>query len=139
MSATSLEDRVYNNYRTVLRNANKNAGSRDSRVAARKQAARVATSDRYKLPISQVKQIVREKDAENGIGHDQPEAYLDEMKLTKRFTDVQDAYDANPVGCRCGSHELVRVRVNARIHAQDGRVVPFLSCFNCYLNEKAVL
>lgn len=139
MSATSLNDRVYNSYRTVLRASNSVPGGRNSRVAARKQAARVATSERYKLPISQVKQIVREKDAENGIVHDQPEAYLDELKLKKRFADVQDAYDANPVGCRCGSHELVRVRVDTRIHAQDGRVVPFLSCFNCYLNEKAVL
>lgn len=138
MSAKSLEDRVYNNYRTVLRDSNRNAGSRDSRVAARKQAARVATADRYKLPISQVKQIVREKDAENGIVHAQPAAYTEKLAVEEKFAAVQAEYDANPVGCRCGSHELVHVRMNARIYAQDGRMIPFLSCFKCYLNEKAV-
>lgn len=59
--STTLEDRVYGNYRTALRSMPHTAGSR---AGSRKQRARVLISERFHLPISEVKRIVQKKDGE---------------------------------------------------------------------------
>lgn len=62
--STNLEDRVYGNYRTALRSMPHTAGSRAGR---RKQRARVLISERFNLPISEVKHIIQKRDEQQEI------------------------------------------------------------------------
>ena len=75
--STDVSTKVYNCYRAALRSLRtKSPGSRDSRTSDRKQAALRIASERFQLRIREVKNIVRAKDAENGITHETPKAYL---------------------------------------------------------------
>jgi len=125
-TAKTLDNRVYNHYRLVLKNL------RGGRASTRKQRARVLTSERYHLPISQVKQVVRDFDEKNGVTHEHPVSYLRQLEADKLVSEAQAEYDANPVPCHCGSTELVRARLNpfeVEIHEQ---LVVMVTCYMCY-------
>lgn len=75
-TADNLEKRVYNSYRNVytdLRHRpHRPSSSTHNRCGADRQKAREITADRYKLPISEVKEIVKRHDELNGVTHEAP-------------------------------------------------------------------
>ena len=79
----TFEQRVYNNYRAALKSLRKNvpavwveAGKnwRPAQSPELRQMAREYTVVRYGIPFAEVKRIIREQDAINGITHEKPVA-----------------------------------------------------------------
>lgn len=101
MTATPIdESRVYSSYRRTLKSLK--SGGRDSRAGARKQEARKRTADKYGIPISKVKDIVREQDAEHGITHEHPEAYLRQLERDQIRAEWNEAFTSQTVCAGCG-------------------------------------
>lgn len=136
MSQT-FEQRVYNNYRSALRSFPHTAGSR---AGERKQRARVLTSTRYNLPISKVKEIVREQDAPNGITHEHDVNYYKKLEFQETAQGMLDAHGDSDVCPTCNvtpeNPEEIRIRVNPFMEEMHKEIVPMLSCFNCYFSVK---
>lgn len=61
---TPQERSIYGGYRATLKGIHRGA---KTRAGARKQEALRITAERYKVPISTVKAIVREQEAQDGI------------------------------------------------------------------------
>lgn len=103
-NTATLEKRIYGNYRTALKSFRKNAAlegdgtAASDTVAVRKRKARAVTAERFHLTEKEIRDIVREMDAQNGIIHEYPQAEL---------IAAQKELDKNPQVCKhCGSGEL---------------------------------
>jgi len=129
---------IYDNYRASIR-AQRQADSGRGRTGTRKQRAREQISERYHVPISVVKNIVREYDERNGVTHEHDSGYLKDLEFVRQAEALIAAHgEDNKVCPKCGNTpteegDVVRVRANpydAEIH---GEYHPMLSCFNCYL------
>lgn len=125
-SQVTPEDKIYKNYRAAL------AAQKDHRAAARRQAARKMTVERYNVSYAQVKEIVARHDALTGITHEHTADYLRELE----FQAAQAEYDKNPVPCACGSEEMVRVRYDPFDLEVHGIYRMSVKCFECYLERK---
>lgn len=90
------EAAVYSSYRRTLKSLS-TGGNRNSRAGARKQRARVLTSERYKLPISAVKAIVQRHELDRGISH-APTANLIERRRIEELYEAAliQALETNP-------------------------------------------
>lgn len=131
---------IYSNYRAALR-AQPHTVS--SRAGERKQKALQITADRYHVPISKVKEIVRELEKENSISHDHDPNYLKnierEAAADAAATEFWEAQleitgDLNlpPMCTTCGVSEesaIVRVRVNEVHEVATGELVFTMQCF----------
>lgn len=136
MSGSATPDStVYSAYRMTLRGLRK---SGPQRAGARKQRAREIVSERYKLPISQVKSIVRKFDEEIQLVREHDPAYLMELKYRQEADELFAAHGNSPSCPHCGNvpteaGDVVRVRVNPYEEEVNGEFKPLLSCFRCYL------
>lgn len=131
---TNLEDRVYSNYRAVLRSMPHTAGSR---AGSRKQRARVLTSERYHLPISQVKSIVHAKDEANNITHEHTVAYQKKLEFDREAQELLSQHGDNPACPHCKEVptldiDRVRIWVSPYLAEIEGIIRPILCCTNCY-------
>lgn len=131
---------IYNNYRAALRSMPHTAGSR---AGERKQRALKLTADRYHIPVSEVKEIVRNLDEVNGISHDQDPNYLRKLERAalheKAIQDLISAQretlgdpEADPTCTTCGRSDkesLVAVRFNEVREAETGEPEFTLQCF----------
>lgn len=102
---------VYDNYRASLRAQRKMDGGR-GRTAARKQTALKLTADRYGIRIGEVKNIVREEDAKNGITHEHTENYNAEQAFLAVMEEAKRRLGESPCSfCNVdNSSGLVRPR-----------------------------
>lgn len=144
------DERIYRAYRLTLKSQPRGASTR---AAARKQKSREIVAERYKLPISRVKQIVREFDAIHGITHDQnpaevftracheaiaaAQAWLEEFPEPKRCTYCAESEsDELPIRDRfdeiAGRGRNVSVRLN-RIAYGKGIAEARVICDACNL------
>lgn len=90
------EAAVYSSYRRTLKSLSQ-GGNRNSRAGERKRRARVITSERYRLPISTVKLIVRKHEAERGITHEPTANLIERRRLEAIYEDaLEQAIEANP-------------------------------------------
>lgn len=103
---TPAEQQVYRHYRNMLRL------QRGGHAAQRRQAARKLTVDRYNVTYVDVKRIVAEQDALNGVVHASP-LTADKLQVARYNLFVKE-WNANPIGCACENTELVRPRLNQR-------------------------
>lgn len=124
---TLTEEKLYSRYRSILK------GQKQNRAGARKQAALAITADRYHVPISTVKKVAQAHDVSTGITHEHTAEYAKRLAYYLEAKPVQDAYDANPVGCRnCGSHKEVKVRPDpVDLEIYDVLTVT-IACIDCY-------
>jgi hypothetical protein len=115
------KDSVYTTYRSSLRAQRKNDGGR-GRTGARKQNALKVAADRYGIPISKVKAIVRELDAANGITHEHPETYKFELAFMAIFQEAKARLGESPcVVCDVEySSGLVRPRFPRKVDVGEG-------------------
>ena len=145
------QDAIYSNYRSVLKSLRLQPGNRDSRTAARKQKAREITAERYLVPISKVKKIVKIFELEEGITHEHTDKYLDHLKVQKAFTEaVQNALKANPdrICSSCGltsqdkieslygdliDRGPVRVRLDHDTYEKTGNIIFKDTCYPCWI------
>lgn len=131
---------IYSNYRAALR-AQPHTVS--SRAGERKQKALQITADRYHVPISEVKEIVRNLEAENGVSHEHDSGYLKKLQIeaeadlaAERFmaAQLEATGDPNhaPICTTCGTsaeEDIVRIRLNeVNVIATDDREFT-LQCF----------
>lgn len=86
---------VYENYRASLRSQRKK-DSGSGRTSARKQIALKVTADRYSIPMSAVKAIVRSEDAKAGLTHEHTEAYKLELAFGTAFAAAQAKLGESP-------------------------------------------
>jgi hypothetical protein len=131
---------IYNNYRAALRSMPHTVGSR---AGERKQRALRLTSERYHVPISEVKKIVQNLEEENGISHDKDPNYLRKLeraqlheKATEELLAAQretlSDSGADPTCTTCGRSDkasLVAVRFNEVREAETGEPEFTLQCF----------
>lgn len=145
---SSLDQRTaeaaYSAYRAALKAARKRAAAaeEDSRAGARKQAALKIVSERYRIPIGELKGLIRAMDEERGIGHEHPEAYqrwVDyfaaaaelEKQNTGKCSVCDDRRDRWVLQPEDGPDE-VKVRVNPYDAEIEEQLRPLLSCLGCY-------
>lgn len=131
---------IYNNYRAALRSMPHTAGSR---AGERKQRALKLTADRYHVPVSEVKEIVRSLDEVNGVSHDQDPNYLRKLeraqlhaKATEEMISAQREAvgdpEAAPSCTTCGRSDeasMVAVRFNEVHEEKTGTIAFTLQCF----------
>lgn len=131
---------IYNNYRAALRSMPHTAGSR---AGERKQRALKLTADRYHVPVSEVKEIVRSLDEVNGVSHDQDPNYLRKLeraqlhaKATEEMIAAQRETlgdpEAAPSCTTCGRSDdtsMVAVRFNELHEEKTGEITFTLQCF----------
>lgn len=131
---------IYSNYRAVLRGQPHTVSSR---AGERKQKALQITADRYHVPISKVKEIVRKLEEENKISHDQDPNYIRKMEreaaadaAATEFIAAQLEITGDPnlpaVCTSCGTFEedaYVRIRVNEVHEDATGELVFTMQCF----------
>lgn len=123
--SSNIELKIYNNYRAALSSYSR---LDFSHAAQRRQKARQVTVDRYNVPFAEVKRIVAEYDALNGVTHEQGQDYAYKLQ----YEAAIKACEANPVPCKCGSTEMVRPRFNK--HKANGSDTFDISvfCYMCY-------
>lgn len=130
---------IYDNYRASVRSQRKFESS-DGRTSSRKQKAREQTAERYHVPISVVKNIVREYDELRGVTHEHDVKYLEDLEYARQAEELIEAHGRNNKVCPiCGNTPVedgdsVRVRVDPYDSEIYQKYRPMLSCFNCYLN-----
>lgn len=127
---------VYANYRNALK------ASSAPRAGARKQDALTVTADRYKMPVSEVKEIVHTAEAAEGIVHSHTDNYLREVafsELAKKAEDtlVQEQIDSAGhsfcTKCRTTEETLsIRVRPDLEILEKDRSLSFSVHCYPCY-------
>jgi hypothetical protein len=123
---TIQETRIYKNYRNVLKAENRH---KENHAAQRRQRARKATVERYNISYVDLKTIIAKHDQINGITHEHTPDYLNELE----YMEHQKAYDANPYPCRCGSTEIVRVRLHPVDYQIYGERNYIVTCYMCYM------
>jgi hypothetical protein len=99
---TTQETRIYNAYRAQLKSLREASGSRDSRTAARKQVALKTVADRYKVPMGDVKRLVRARDAAAGVEHKHPDVYLQELAFEEKWQEARAHFGDSPCSV-CGT------------------------------------
>lgn len=130
---------VYANYRNALK------ASHAPRAAARKQDALKVTSDRYKLPISEVKEIVRASELEAGITHEHTPDYLREQAfaglaakaeaelIPKQIKDHDNIYCS-----KCYTKDttsVISVRPNMKELLERNHLSFSVQCFRCWYDS----
>lgn len=140
---------IYSNYRAALRAQPHTASSR---AGARKQKALQITADRYHVPISKVKEIVRKLEEENKIAHEQDPNYLkhiareaaaDAAAVKFMAAQLELTRDPNhpPICTTCGTsaeNSYVRIRANEVQEAATGELVFTLQCFKDWFYTAAI-
>lgn len=135
---------AYSAYRATLRAARKRAAAtaEDSRAGARKQAALKIASQRYRIPMGELKVLIRAIEKRHGISHEHPAAYQEWVdywtaaaELEKQNTghcpvcdDRRDRWILQPED---GPDE-VKVRINPFVAEIEDELWPMLSCLGCY-------
>lgn len=120
---------VYNAYRLALRANRRNANGSSCRAAERRNNARKAVVVRYNVSFQDVKSIVAEYDALNGVTHEHSPAYL----LQQEWKKAQEAVTPEMLSecAKCGSTESVRLRANP-VRWAEGKLETFVACYTCY-------
>lgn len=121
MSNKNNDETIYSAYRLALKGQPRGASTR---AAARKQKARKIIAERYKLPISRVKQIVREFDELNGITHEQNPAEVFMRACSLAMAETREALEnsAEPERCpHCGESEADDLPMRDRFDEIAGR------------------
>lgn len=140
---------IYNNYRAALRAQPHTVASR---AGARKQKALQITADRYHVPISEVKEIVRSLEGESKndreqdfqknldhlkyLGNREAAAEVAAEKLLSDQLEITGDPDHAPICTTCGTSDekdLVRIRVNEIHEAKTGELDFTLQCFKDWL------
>lgn len=127
---------VYSNYRASLRAQRRSDGAH-GRTAARKQNALKLTADRYGIRIGEVKNIVRQEDAKNGITHEQPEDYRAELAFMAVMEEAKRAFGESPCSS-CGadnSSGLVRPRFPNKLDLGEYHILDILHPYNLGAQE----
>lgn len=135
---------AYSAYRAALRAARKRAATagEDSRAGGRKQAALKIASQRYRIPMGELKVLIRAIEKQHGISHEHPAAYqrwvdywAEGSELEEKNTghcpicdDRRDRWILDPAD---GPDE-VKVRLNPYDAEIEERLRPLLSCLGCY-------
>ncbi len=137
--SNTLEERVYANYRSTL---NAQIRSVSSRAGARKQKARVITSQRYNIPVSQVKSIVKQMDEVNGITHEHTEAYSKKLAFEAAAEKLVEEWSNKPACPSCKENPTGgnSVRIFADPLGEIYEEVanrPILCCYDCYKELEA--
>jgi len=84
------ELRIYKGYRAALKGITASARTADSRAGGRKQKAREITAERYKVPISTVKAIVREHEVEEGVVHEPTANLVERRRIEALYAEELD-------------------------------------------------
>lgn len=135
---------AYSAYRAALKASRKRAAAavEDSRAGARKQAALKIASQRYRIPMGELKVLIRAIEKRHGISHEHPVAYQEWVnywaaatELEKQNTghcpicdDLRDKWILDPAD---GPDE-VKVRLDPFESEIYGALDPLLSCLGCY-------
>ena len=135
---SNLEQRVYANYRNALKKLK--AASRYSggagRTSERKQKALKLTADRYKIRIGEVKNIVREMDAENNVTHEHDENYQQTLKVEQAYNAHLSSPEFSDDGvCEnesCEDGREVRLRPAPGVMNGEREIAFTYTCFPCY-------
>lgn len=144
---------IYSNYRSALRAARIAAG-RDSstRAGGRKQAALQVTADRYHLPISEVKKIVKNLEEVNGVTHEKDSGYLEQVAFDEALAQAEENFRKDQFGVTgkanhalictsCGTSfesKLVRVRPDEVTSQLTGKLRFTLECFEDWFFNSAI-
>lgn len=133
---------VYANYRNALKAQNRTA---ESRAGARKQNALKVSADRYKMPISEVKAIVRTYEAAAGITHEHTVDYLREVAFAELAAKAEaelipkQIEDHDEVYCsKCYTKDadaVISVRPNMKELAERNHLSFSVQCFTCWYNS----
>lgn len=141
------EASIYRAYRATLR------GIRGDRAGARKQRAREIVADRYKLPISALKELVRKHDGIAGVAHEPTahlkERYMLEGALAHRQVEADILNpDRNCEHCKGTPTGLLtlpngstvprgeaRLRLDVKRYGETGEVVFLDTCYPCWYFE----
>jgi len=75
---------IYGGYRATLKGIYRGP---KTRAGARKQEALRITAERYKVPISTVKAIVREQDAKEGIVHEPTANLMERRRIEELYSE----------------------------------------------------
>lgn len=81
---TPQERSIYGGYRATLKGIHRGP---NTRAGARKQEALRITAERYKVPISTVKAIVRDQDAQEGIVHEPTANLLERRRINGLYEE----------------------------------------------------
>lgn len=127
---------VYANYRSALK------ASHAPRSGARKQDALTVTADRYKMPISEVKAIVRAADEAAGVTHSHTENYLRELAFAERAAKAQNTLPQDQIDavghmfcvkCRTTDENLlIEVRPDMDVLEKNKNLSFSIQCYPCY-------
>lgn len=146
------EAAVYSSYRRTLKSLS-SGGNRNSRAGARKQQARVLTAERYKVPISQVKAIVRNHEAAQGITHLPTANLIERRRIEELYGEALDRAAADNPERSCshcgGSPEdelqfpngntglrgTSKVRLDQLHYSRSGEVRFLDVCLRCWVIE----
>ena len=95
MSTELDTNSVYTNYRRALKSHTRAVAPKGDffRASNRKQNALKLTADRYHIPVSQVKEIVREREAAEGITHEHPEEYKNLLAMDVAYNEAIKAVE----------------------------------------------
>lgn len=121
------ELRIYKGYRTALKGITASARDRNSRAGNRKQRARELTADRYKLPISTVKNIVRAHEAEEGIVHEPTTNLIERRRLEALYSEeLARVRASNPerscAHCGGGAADEIELRAGGTMERGESRL-----------------
>ncbi len=133
---------AFSSYRAYLKSLSKNRA--DGRSGPRKQSALRVVSERYRIPIGQLKRLVQAMEEECGIVHSHTESYERELVYRKRAAELEktntgacplcdDRRDRWSLRGDEGPDE-VKVRVNPYEIEIYGNFKPMLSCLGCYFD-----
>jgi len=91
---TPQDRSIYGGYRATLKSIHRGP---NTRAGSRKQEALRITAERYKVPISTVKAIVREQEAQEGIVHEPTANLLERRRLNGLYNEeLTRVLTANP-------------------------------------------
>lgn len=130
--SSSSQRAVYSCYKAALK------VSRKQRAGARKQEALAVASGRYGFPVSIVKNIVRVFEHESGTTHEHTKMYVAMSVYSMEASRIGKA--GLPDECpECGNNvnsenNPVEVRISPVKLRAEGELLPFTSCFVCYLH-----
>lgn len=134
----TTHEKIYRDYRAAIRLMRKSENG-GGRTAERKQRALKATADKHGVRIREVKQIVRDQDAVNGVVHEHPRDYLVKLETDRALAAAIADNGGTEYGDKCvecgteDKNRVIRIRLKG-IHSDlTGDVqVSDPTCYPCY-------
>lgn len=140
---SKLEQSIYHNYRNALKSFRANSHGSSERASERKQRALKVTSERYGVPLGEIKNIVRVHEIESGITHEHPANYKLLLDVDEKCHDLYEDFTHPIQRCTTCFTEQDGQAIRYRIDQKDWReltvqdITITRSCLRCHLERRS--